>query len=148
MISTTHVTARDTWREQVPEGERNAVHHPEVGMSYCRWSSMDYQCDLYVYDGADGIVIHVATHRPKYKRPLPTPVPLTPDTQEQYEERYAQVLALVEEADLEPIGGPFDGKSWYDLSHQEAIEVLQQLKATGYQFPESVIDKIREESER
>ena len=32
-------------------------------MSYCRWSSMDFKCDLYVYEASDGIVIHVASNR-------------------------------------------------------------------------------------
>ena len=32
-------------------------------MSYCRWSSMGGQCDLYVYESRDGIEIHVSTRR-------------------------------------------------------------------------------------
>lgn len=32
-------------------------------MSYCRWSSMDFKCDLYIYEAEDGIAIHVASNR-------------------------------------------------------------------------------------
>ena len=33
-------------------------------MSYCRWSSDDFQCDVYVYESvAGGFVTHVAANR-------------------------------------------------------------------------------------
>lgn len=32
-------------------------------MSYCRWSSMDFKCDLYCYESDFGYETHVATNR-------------------------------------------------------------------------------------
>ena len=31
-------------------------------MAYCRWSSEDYQCDLYCYESKEGYVTKVATY--------------------------------------------------------------------------------------
>ena len=46
----------------------------EKGMSYCRWSSMNSMCDVYVYeDDAGGWTTHVAAKR----RILP-PIPSLP----------------------------------------------------------------------
>ncbi|NOX52987.1 MAG: hypothetical protein GXP27_00830 [Planctomycetes bacterium] len=115
-------------------------------MAYCRWSSMDYQCDLYVYHGPRGIVIHVATSHPQFKGPLPPPIPLTKETLNEWLERDAKISEMLKEADHVPIGGPCDGKNWYDLSYPEAISVLESLKEAGYQFPESVINEIRAEA--
>jgi hypothetical protein len=40
-------------------------------MSYCRWSSNDFQCDVYVYeDVAGGWTTHVACNRVVYSEPL------------------------------------------------------------------------------
>ena len=38
-------------------------------MSYCRFSSDGFQCDLYCYEGADGYYTHVASKRAKEKGP-------------------------------------------------------------------------------
>lgn len=36
-------------------------------MSYCRWSSDDFQCDVYCYEADEGFIIHVAVSRPVLK---------------------------------------------------------------------------------
>ena len=47
-------------------------------MSYCRWSSMDYDCDLYIYESESGFEIHVARRRPDIDRSkLPPPVDIS-----------------------------------------------------------------------
>ena len=38
-------------------------------MSYCRWSSDDFRCDLYIYESAAGFVIHVAANRVEWDPP-------------------------------------------------------------------------------
>lgn len=30
-------------------------------MSFCRWSSDDWACDVYAYESEEGFIIHVAT---------------------------------------------------------------------------------------
>lgn len=32
-------------------------------MSYCRWSSDNWKCDLYCYEDANGYITHVADNR-------------------------------------------------------------------------------------
>ena len=32
-------------------------------MSYCRWSSLDYTCDIYAYESAYGYEVHIAHSR-------------------------------------------------------------------------------------
>lgn len=45
-------------------------------MSYCRWSTDDFLCDLYIYEHYEGFwAIHVASIRRVYHKPLPPPDP-------------------------------------------------------------------------
>lgn len=51
-------------------------------MSYCRFSTDDYQCDVYVYEDVGGWwSTHVAGNRPVYAEPLPDPVPFRGNTE-------------------------------------------------------------------
>lgn len=89
-------------------------------MALCRWSDMDDQCDLYVYESDDGITIHVAQNR---------------------------VTSGAESADddVSPIGGPYDGQSLFGLSRCEAIAWLQRLREAGYVFPADLIQILENE---
>ncbi len=113
-------------------------------MSYCRWSTDDYMCDLYVYDSVSGgIAIHVAGNRLIYKEPIPEPVSYTDI--EGFMARNAKVNQMIEEAERVRIGLPYDGDTFDGLSQDKAIEKLEELKALGYRFPDYVIDSISDE---
>lgn len=113
-------------------------------MSYCRWSTDDHMCDLYVYDSVSGgIAIHVAGNRIIYKEPLPEPVSYLDI--EAFFEREQRVGDMIDNADRVNISLPYAGESWDGLSNDEAIERLIELRHLGYRFPEHVIGMIQED---
>lgn len=117
-------------------------------MSYCRWSTDDYQCDLYVFDDVNGgVTVHVAKTKPVYKEPLPKPLPLLHDTVGDYLERYRKVSAMLEEADVVPIGLPHDGESYYGMSHGEAADLCESLIGLGYRAPSDLPKWLRGKDE-
>lgn len=121
-------------------------------MSYCRWSSDDFQCDVYVYGNVHGgVTIHVAKRRTLIDRDK---VPRVPDDWYKPESGYdmGEIAALFNErhayfeaCESKEIGLPHDGES-FDLSLAEASRKLAELKALGYNVPQEVIDELMEEA--
>lgn len=113
-------------------------------MSYCRWSSDGFYCDLYCYEGEDGFVTHIASRR----RPTRAPALVWDQGVEKLmETRAAQDAFLEDEVNnpLVPIGLPLDGKSFTDGDLESFLERLRSLKEMGYQFPDGVITSVEEE---
>lgn len=112
-------------------------------MSYCRWSSDDYQCDIYVYEGMNGWVTHVAAKRYVFTEPLPPLVPV--DDIHAWIHRHLEVSKLLKSANLGPIGLPHDGQTFVDASPGECAQRLTKLRSLGYRCPKTVIDELLEE---
>ena len=109
-------------------------------MSYCRWSCMDYKCDLCVYDGEGGICIHVGS-----KRVIGDVPPLDwvdGNGSEALYKSYVEQMKFMKTAQYERIGLIHDGCSWVGLTEKEAVNVLVKLKREGYVFPDSVIEEL------
>ena len=114
-------------------------------MSYCRWSSDDFQCDVYVYaDVAGGYTTHIASHRPVIDR---STLPALDGTTEAWLARHAAVMDLLDDADSVPIGGEYDGETFNDPTPAEAADRLEALRAAGYVVPQYAIDDLRDETE-
>lgn len=121
-------------------------------MSYCRFSSDDFQSDVYVYeDVSGGFTTHVASKRRVFKGPLPPRLPLPEKTDRQWAECYLarerEVMRMVGEADLVDIGLPYDGQTFNDPTPGAAADRLEMLRKAGYNVPQSAIDMLREESQ-
>ena len=117
-------------------------------MSYCRWSSDDYQCDVYCYaDCGGGYTTHVASARYVFKSPLPAPVPFDKGHVTEWMERHNEVSQMLRIAEVKPIGLEYDGKTFNDATAQEAAETLAMLKDAGYNVPQYVIDAFEEEGD-
>lgn len=113
-------------------------------MAYCRFSTDDHQCDLYVYEStSDEWVIHVARNRPVFTTPLPPPV--DPSDIEASLARHVAVSEMLADAEFQPIGLPLDGESYYEASPGDAADRLTQLAEAGYRFPQGIIAELREE---
>lgn len=111
-------------------------------MSLCRWSSLDFQCDLYVYEGEeDGWSINVSNYRHSFKEPLPEEVDMN-DIEAVFE-RTLKVMTLP--YDLVPNNLPYDGESFSCDTNEEAIEVLTMLKDCGYNAPWEYLFSVLEE---
>ncbi|WP_344250997.1 hypothetical protein, partial [Isoptericola hypogeus] len=88
-------------------------------MSYCRWSSDDHQCDVYVYeDVAGGWTTHVAGRRWVLAEPLPEPIEVSTDfTAKQWDQWWARgrrVSAILDRSTTEPLALPHDGETFND----------------------------------
>lgn len=119
-------------------------------VSYCRWSTDDFRCDVYVYADIDGgWTTHVAGNRVVFPEPMPDPVTLPhPFDSEQWDawwRRHQTVSAMVERATREPIGLPHDGETFNDPTPGECADRLNALAAAGYRVPAYVIADLREE---
>ena|SRR6478752_3658803 len=117
-------------------------------MSYCRWSSDDFASDLYIYESAEGFVIHVASSRHVVDRSgLPPVVEFgDPGWAEAWAERGMAVMELVKDAPLEKIDLPQAGESFTFDDAIEAADKVVELKALGYHVPDGVVEALREEA--
>jgi len=115
-------------------------------MSYCRWSTNDFQCDVYVYeDVAGGWTTHVANNRVKYAEPLPPHVPFDGENMDAWLERHNKVMEMVHNATRVPIGGPSDGQTFNDATPGKCAGWLEVLRSEGYIVPQYAIDTLKEE---
>ena len=119
------------------------------GGCQCRWSTDDFGCDLYVYEGLFGWSINVASLRYVFADPLPAPVALPAGfTDKQFEAwagRVAVVSDIIHRSDLAPIGLSSDGQSLEAATPGQAADVLETLAQEGYRFPRMVVDELRAE---
>ena len=117
-------------------------------MSYCRWSSDDFQCDLYVYESVGGgFVTNVAGTRVVFKEPLPEKVPFDLHHMEAWMERHQKIMAIIDSSESVPIGLPYDGKNFIDSDASACANRVELLRNVGYLVPLSAIDALREEAE-
>lgn len=117
-------------------------------MSYCRWSSDDFQCDVYVYEHVSGgFAVHVAGNRVVFTEPLPEVVPLEKENLNAFMVRHQKVMAMVDASERIPIGLPHDGKEFFEGSAAACADRLESLMGIGYRVPQCAIDALREEAE-
>lgn len=117
-------------------------------MSYCRWSSDNWRCDLYCYeDCGGGWTTHVAGNRLVGEIPearMPRPGATDADWQT-YGEAHSAQMKWLDTATREPIGLPHDGESFNDSTLAEFKDRLLSLRAIGYRFPDYVLDEVEQE---
>lgn len=119
-------------------------------MSYCRWSSDNFSCDVYVYeDCGGGWTTHVAGNKAIGEIPkVPILIhPLTDDAIQEYLAAEATQSAFLETCERAPIGLPHDGESFNDGSPSECAMRLERLRDMGYNVPQYAIDALREEQQ-
>lgn len=116
-------------------------------MSYCRWSSNDFQCDLYIYeDVKGGFTTHVAGNRVIYKVDLPEPIQLTKDNAAEWAERHRKIMALLDDPDCierVPIDDENAGETFNDETAGECADRVESLIALGYRVPDYVVKDLR-----
>jgi hypothetical protein len=103
-------------------------------MSYCRWSSDNFDCDLYCYESSEGFVTHVAGARwrtwyrlffwitdKRYKHPDFT-----------WRANRFHLWFLPHWLTHKEIGLPEDGKTYTDGTPEEFYETVECLLNLGY----------------
>lgn len=111
-------------------------------MSYCRWSTDQFTCDLYCYQSTEGgWVIRVASNRHVGDCPK---VDFGASPEDFAAALKAQHAFLVL-APRQSIGGAFDGETFHEPTLESFRQRLLDLRASGYRFPDAVLAEIQEE---
>jgi hypothetical protein len=111
-------------------------------MSYCRWSSNNYTCDVYVFLGGDGWTIHVAQARYKFETPLPPTLNILEVGGNEWLAREKERHRILDQTETVKIGLPYDGCTLIAATAGECAQQLEQLLAAGYVVPQDVIDML------
>lgn len=116
-------------------------------MSYRRFSSDNFNCDVYCYDGGSAFIMHVASRRVVGDIPKLLPFPSLDDKQgqEAWVAAHKTQMAFLEAAEHAPIGFECDGQSFDDSSLEDLLARLISLKTIGYNVPDFALEAIREE---
>ena len=112
-------------------------------MSYCRWSSDDWKCDIYAYESGEGYVIHVAGR--KRVGDIPTVPNILETEPEEWGEAYRKQLRALEAIPLVDIDLPFAGETFVEPTLQSFHDRMMELRRTGYHIPDYVMFGIQEE---
>ena len=116
-------------------------------MSYCRWSTDNFTCDLNAYEDRDGYVIEVASNRHIGDCPIVDWEGfLLRDTRVDRVEMAAQQdarAAFLASCAREPINLPHAGETIRVGNDLDAFEAqFRALRELGYRFPDDVFDDI------
>ena len=125
-------------------------------MSYCRWSSDGFACDVYVYeDVMGGFTCHVARskivnlHEAPEEPKMPSDFGIVSDNNDwipEYMEKSKIRSGWMENhAIRENIGLEFDGETFNTDTATSMANELVLLKQMGYQVPQYAIDSLYEE---
>lgn len=109
-------------------------------MSYCRWSSADWSCDLYCYEGGHGYVTSVASSR--LQADTPCPAFRWDGTADDMLNSYNAQENWMAGAKHVPIGGPHDGADFLDPTLEAFRARLIMLREAGYSFPDEVLARV------
>ena len=117
-------------------------------MSYCRWSTDSFQCDLYCYeDASGGWTTHVAGNRVVGDPPREDWSLLGQGEEggKAFFKQHEALMDWLDTAERKPIGLPHDGESFNDGTLEAFRERLVMLRAAGYRFPDHVFESVDEE---
>jgi hypothetical protein len=117
-------------------------------MSYCRWSTDNFGCDLYCYaDVSGGWTTHVAGNRHIGDIPKLPPLAIckTREGADQWVRACKVQSDWLATAARRPIGGPHDGATFNDGTIFDFKARLLMLREAGYRFPDNVLAAVEEE---
>ncbi len=107
-------------------------------MSYCRWSDLDFGCDLYCYQSEEGYVTHVASTR--YVGEVPhVPADWFRRDDADWAAIHRARGEFLATCGTREIGLPHDGVSFTDPDIGTYVARLTALRDMGYHLPGHVI---------
>lgn len=120
-------------------------------MSYCRWSSDNWQCDVYAYEADYGIVVDVAQRHRMFDPVYPYPLDSLYETLTNQGMEAAQTLMdrqqlAVDHSHWIPLNPRYAGKNYYNLTKYEAANLLKTMKENGIHIPNSAIETLNQEA--
>lgn len=115
-------------------------------MSYCRWSSDNYKCDIYAYESDQGWEIHVAGNRHVVDLPPNESITWDEEGNIKYDENKArQHQWHLDYTEREIIDLPYAGESIHCDKIEEFWETMLKLRGLGYHIPDYVFEEIEKE---
>lgn len=120
-------------------------------MSYARFSSDDFRSDVYVYESADGFVLHVASNRANITEEQYAALPTAGDlTSEEGIKAYldhnnALHQLIMTGANSEAIDHPQAGETYVLDAPGDCADKLEELRKEGFYIPQFAINTLREE---
>ncbi len=119
-------------------------------MSYCRWSSDGFRCDLYAYEDAQGWTIHVAGRTrvfpPDWSDPLDLVLMIDKGlSAEEATARYSAAMEPMETFPFAELTAPSAGKTFREPSLAAFRARLLALRAEGLRFPDDVLAMVDDE---
>lgn len=115
-------------------------------MSYCRWSTDSFRCDLYAYECVDDTwTIHVRALRIPDDAPRVLPFPRPGGDLQAWIDSKRALGRYMETCEFLPINGPHDGETFKEPDLESFLARLLYLRNVGYRFPDWVLDDVREE---
>jgi len=115
-------------------------------MSYCRWSTDNFSCDLYCYEHVDGgYAIHIAGNRIVSKLPPDADWRLAETNWDEFCRQRDVWMEAMEVAEREDITLPYAGESFYPETLEQFRDKLINLRQIGYNFPDYVLRIVDEE---
>lgn len=110
-------------------------------MSYCRFSSDDFRCDIYAYESAEGFIVHVASVRYLGDIPKLQPTPEQGDDSgwKAWHKAHSAQSEFLLTAKTEPIGLLSDGEVFVFPTEDEMFAGCLVLKEAGYSIPEYML---------
>lgn len=131
-----------------PVGSTMIGERESEAMSYCRWSSYNGECDVYVYaGGAEAWVTHVRGLRHPVGGPPTGTTALFENgfDHQAYKTAQARRAAWERRNPAVKIDHPSANQSFQHSSPGACAENLKRLKADGLLVPDSVIEELLEE---
>ena len=111
-------------------------------MSYCRFSSANWKCDVYVYDGSEGITIHTASTR--FEGYIPKMPNIMEVSNQEWHEAYLKRNRFIKKCVRVKIDSEEAGKTTYHRTPEEAVKELRFLQYEGFFVPEWVFTDLEE----
>ena len=113
-------------------------------MSYCRWSSDNWKCDLYCYEYCEGgWTTHVASNR--IVGDVPQVLNLLTADRDEWVASHKAACAFLDTAEHQEIGLPYDGETFNDPTLEAFRDRLMHLRYLGYNFPNYMLQTIDDE---
>ncbi len=116
-------------------------------MSYCRWSTDDFNCDVYAYESTcGGIEVNIASCKIVGDVPKIDYKNLEKGGSiDEFIKQYKKQMDFLATAKHESIGLPLDGESFVCDDLFDFKIRMGELRSMGYDFPDYVLKMIEEE---
>jgi hypothetical protein len=115
-------------------------------MSYCRWSTDAFRCDVYAYeDVSGGWTIHVAGRKRQIPDSVVCPFSMPDYASPEWFKYYQEFQTALDSYPFVALTAPSAGETFNEPTLAEFRDRMTVLRAEGLRFPNYVFDVIDQE---